>query len=95
MGSIHPQVVKAMEEIGIELTGKSPSLLTREATERADVVVTMGCGDECPVIPGKRYLDWDLPDPKDAGIETVRRIRDQIEELVNGLLTELDSPSRQ
>ena len=88
---VHPEVVEAMGELGIDLSDRTPRPLTQELAERADVVVTMGCGDECPYIPGKRYLDWDLPDPKGRPLEEVRRIRDEIGRKVRGLVTELDS----
>ncbi len=89
---VHPEVVEVMREPGFEmdLAGRKPQLLTRELAEQADVVVTMGCGDECPFIPGKRYLDWDLPDPKDQPIGDVRAIRDDIARRVNELVAELD-----
>jgi protein-tyrosine-phosphatase len=83
-------VAEAMAEIGIDLTGRRPRLLTREMAERADLVVTMGCGDECPYIPGKRYLDWDLPDPEDMPIEEVRELREEIAGRVEALVIELD-----
>ena len=78
-----------MRELGIDLSGRRPQLLTRELAERADVVVTMGCGDECPYIPGKRYIDWDLEDPKDLPIDEVRAIRDDIAARVRALLADL------
>jgi arsenate reductase len=87
---VHPEVVTAMRELGIDLADRTPRLLTREAAERADVVVTMGCGDECPYIPGKRYLDWDLEDPKGKPIGEVRRTRDEIATRVEELVRELD-----
>jgi len=87
---VHPEVVEAMNELGVDLSGRVPKLLDREAAERADVVVTMGCGDECPYIPGKRYLDWDLPDPKGRPVDEVRSVRDDIAGRVEGLLRELD-----
>jgi arsenate reductase (thioredoxin) len=87
---VHPEVVEAMRELGIDLSGRRPRLLTRDLAERADVVVTMGCGDECPYIPGKRYVDWDLTDPKGKDLETVRGIRDEIAARVRGLAAELD-----
>ncbi len=87
---LHPTVVEAMAEIGIDLAGRRPQLLTREMAERADVVVTMGCGDECPYIPGKRYVDWDLEDPAEMSIEEVRGLRDDIARRVDALLVELD-----
>ena len=87
---VHPQVVEAMAELGVDLAGRTPRLLTRELAEQADVVVTMGCGDECPYIPGKRYLDWELEDPKDRPLEEVRATRDEIGRRVEGLVAELD-----
>jgi arsenate reductase len=87
---LHPTVLEAMAEIGIDLSGRVPQLLTREMAERADVVVTMGCGDECPYIPGKRYIDWDLQDPKDMPIEEVRELREQIAGRVGALVADLD-----
>ena len=89
-GRLHPVVMQAMNELGIDLAGRRPQLLTRELTEAADVVVTMGCGDECPFIPGKRYVDWDLDDPKDLPIERVRAIREDIARRVSLLIAELD-----
>jgi arsenate reductase len=87
---VHPEVVEVMRELGIDLADRKPQLLTRELAEQADVVVTMGCGDQCPYIPGKRYLDWDLSDPKDQPIEAVRATRDEIAERVSQLLAELE-----
>jgi arsenate reductase len=87
---VHPEVVEAMGEVGIDLSGRQPQMLDRADAERADVVVTMGCGDECPYIPGKRYLDWDLPDPRGLPPEEVRAIRDDINGRVSGLVSELD-----
>src|SRR6478735_3080256 len=87
---VHPEVVEVMAELGIDLGGRVPRLLRREDAEWADVVVTMGCGDECPYIPGKRYLDWDLPDPKGQPLEVVRETREEIERRVDELLRELD-----
>ena len=88
---VHPEVVTTMRELGIDLSDNTPKRLTREAAERADVVVTMGCGDECPYIPGKRYLDWELEDPKGQSLEAVRRTRDEIARRVEGLVAELDA----
>jgi protein-tyrosine-phosphatase len=76
--AVHPQVVEAMREHGIEIGDRVPQPLTREMAERADVVVTMGCGDECPYVPGTRYIDWDVPDPAGRPLEVVRRTRDEI-----------------
>ena len=88
---VHPEVVEVMRELGVELAGRRPRVLDRAAAERADVVVTMGCGDECPYVPGKRYLDWDLPDPKGISIEEVRTVREEIVRLVEALVRELDA----
>jgi arsenate reductase (thioredoxin) len=87
---VHPEVVEAMEELGIDLSARVPRTLSRGDAEWADVVVTMGCGDECPYIRGKRYLDWDLEDPKGRPLEEVRRTRDEIERRVVELIGELD-----
>ena len=86
---VHPEVVEVMRELGIDLSGRRPQLLTRELAEQADVVVTMGCGDACPYIPGKRYLDWDLPDPSSRPVSEVRAIRDEIARRVDSLAQEL------
>jgi protein-tyrosine-phosphatase len=86
---VHPEVVEVMRELGIDLSERQPRLLTRELAEQADVVVTMGCGDECPVIPGKRYIDWDLPDPHGMSVEEVRVIRDEIDRRMIGLISEV------
>ena len=88
---VHPEVVEVMRELDFDIGDRRPRLLTRELAEWADVVVTMGCGDECPYIPGKRYLDWDLPDPKGRPEPEVRAIRDEIAARVTALLAELDS----
>jgi arsenate reductase (thioredoxin) len=93
---VHPEVVEVMAELGIDLSAHAPQLLTRELAEQADVVVTMGCGDACPYIPGKRYVDWELPDPAGRPITEVRDIREEITDRVQSLLRELDgagSPS--
>jgi arsenate reductase len=86
---VDPAVVEAMAELGVDLGAEAPKALTDEAVREADVVVTMGCGDACPVYPGKRYLDWDLPDPAGRDIESVRAIRDEIDRRVQALLAEL------
>ena len=88
---IHPEVVAIMRELGIDLADRTPRLLTRDMAEQADVVVTMGCGDECPYVPGKRYIDWELPDPKEQPLEEVRATRDEIAWRVGGLVDELDA----
>lgn len=90
---IHPEVVEVMSEFGIDLSGRRPQLLTRELAEQADVVVTMGCGDTCPYIPGKRYIDWDLPDPKGQPLQQIRATRDDIQQKVTALAAELDAES--
>jgi arsenate reductase len=90
---VHPEVVQVMNEIGIDLSGRTTTALTRELAERADLVITMGCGDQCPVIPGKQYLDWDLADPHGQPIERVRGIRDEIRNRVEKLLGQLDERS--
>jgi arsenate reductase (thioredoxin) len=82
---LHPQVVEAMREIGISLDGRRPKPIAQEDVEWADVVVTMGCGDACPVLPGKRYVDWDLADPAVMPLDEVRALRDEIGRLVSGL----------
>jgi len=87
---VHPVVVDVMRELGIDVSDRVPQLLTRELAEQADVVVTMGCGDECPYIPGKRYLDWDLPDPAGRPVDEVRTTRDEIAGRVKALVAELD-----
>ena len=88
---VHPEVAEVMREIGIDLADRRPQLLTRELAAQADVIVTMGCGDECPFSPGKRYIDWDLPDPAGRPIEEVRATRDDIANRVTQLLGELDA----
>jgi arsenate reductase (thioredoxin) len=87
---IHPQVIDVMQELAIDLKGRKPKKLTTELAERADIVVTMGCGDECPFIPGKKYIDWDLQDPKGLPIDQVRKIRDDISSRVDALVTSLN-----
>jgi arsenate reductase len=86
---LNPAVVEAMAEVGIDISSQRPRPLTDEDARRADTIVTMGCGDACPVYPGKRYLDWDLPDPAGKRVEDVRAIRDEIDGLVRGLVDEL------
>ena len=88
---VHPEVVEVMRELDIDLADRIPKALTTELAEQADVVVTMGCGDECPYIPGKRYLDWDLEDPKGRPVDEVRATRDEIDRRVRDLVKELDS----
>jgi arsenate reductase len=86
---VHPQVVEVMREVGIDLADRVPRKLEREDAEWADVVVTMGCGDECPYIPGKTYLDWDLEDPKNQPLDRVRATRDEIARRVEELIRTL------
>jgi arsenate reductase len=88
---VHPEVVEVMRELGINLTGRTPQLLTLELAEQADLVITMGCGDQCPHIPGKRYIDWDLPDPAGRPLDEVRATRDEIAGRIKSLLAELTS----
>ena len=88
---VHPEVIEVMRELAIDLTGRRPQLLTRELAEQADVVVTMGCGDACPYIPGRRYIDWDLPDPRGRPLQVIRATRDDIQEKVTALAPELDA----
>jgi arsenate reductase (thioredoxin) len=89
-GRVHPPVVEVMRELGVDLSDRRPQRLSDELAAQADVVVTMGCGDACPFIPGKRYIDWELPDPKGRPLDEVRATRDQIADLVRQLVDELD-----
>jgi arsenate reductase (thioredoxin) len=86
---VHPEVVEVMREVGIELEDRVPRTLDRSDVEWAEVVVTMGCGDACPVLPGKRYVEWDLPDPAGLPADEVRAVRDEIDRRVKGLVNEL------
>ncbi|MGC9538308.1 arsenate reductase ArsC [Streptomyces sp. UG1] len=86
---VNPAAVEAMAEVGIDISAEVPKMLTVDAVQESDVCVTMGCGDTCPVFPGKRYLDWKLDDPAGQGVEAVRPIRDEIKKLVEGLLEEI------
>ncbi|MEV7777197.1 arsenate reductase ArsC [Kitasatospora sp. NPDC088351] len=87
--TVNPAVVAAMAEVGVDISAETPKVLTVEAVQASDVVITMGCGDTCPVFPGKRYLDWTLDDPAGQGVDAVRPIRDEIDRRIRGLLTEL------
>ncbi|KAF7125577.1 hypothetical protein CNMCM5793_001794 [Aspergillus hiratsukae] len=87
--TINPMVVEAMREEGIDITDQKPKILTTEAVQASDVVITMGCGDACPFFPGKRYLDWKLDDPAGQGIDAIRPIRDEIRRRVENLINEL------
>jgi protein-tyrosine-phosphatase len=88
-GAVHPPVIEVMRELGIDLSDRRPQRLTPELAEQADVLVTMGCGDACPYFPGKRYIDWDLPDPKGQDVDSVRATRDEIARRVEQLAAEL------
>ncbi|MFJ2054955.1 arsenate reductase ArsC [Streptomyces sp. NPDC087908] len=87
--TVNPAAVDALAEVGIDISAETPKVLTAEAVQASDVVITMGCGDTCPYFPGKRYLDWQLEDPAGQGVAAVRPIRDEIERRVRGLLAEL------
>ncbi|MFI9102987.1 arsenate reductase ArsC [Streptomyces fildesensis] len=86
---VNPAAVEAMREVGIDISAEIPKVLTVESVQASDVCITMGCGDVCPVFPGKRYLDWKLEDPAGQGIEAVRPIRDEIKALIENLITEI------
>lgn len=88
---VNPAAVEAMREAGIDIAGQRPKVLTTEAVQASDYVITMGCGDTCPVFPGKKYLDWALEDPAGKGVDAVRPIRDEIRERVEALIAEIDS----
>ena len=88
---VHPEVIEVMRELEVDLAGRRPQLLTRELAEQADLIVTMGCGDQCPYVPGKRYLDWQLPDPKARPLAEVRATRDEIARRTRALVEELDA----
>jgi protein-tyrosine-phosphatase len=89
--AVNPAAVEAMKEVGIDISAETPKVLTIDAVRESDVCITMGCGDTCPVFPGKRYLDWELEDPAGQGVEAVRPIRDEIKRLVEGLIAEIDA----
>ncbi|MER7185532.1 arsenate reductase ArsC [Streptomyces hyaluromycini] len=91
--TVNPAVVEAMAEVGINVSAEVPKVLTVEAVQASDVVITMGCGDTCPVFPGKRYLDWELQDPAGQGVDAVRPIRDEIEKRIRGLIDEIAPPA--
>ena len=92
--AVNPAAVEAMAEVGIDISDQAPKLLTTDAVQASDVVITMGCGAACPVVPGKQYLDWRLDDPAGLGVDAVRPIRDQIQTRVEQLLTDLLPPTR-
>ncbi|MFJ9536572.1 arsenate reductase ArsC [Streptomyces sp. NPDC101225] len=91
---VNPAAVAVMAEVGIDISAETPKILTVDAVRESDVCITMGCGDTCPVFPGKRYLDWQLDDPAGQGVEAVRPIRDEIERRVRGLLDDMGVPAR-
>ena len=91
---VNPAAVEAMAEVGIDISAEVPKMLTVDAVKESDACITMGCGDTCPVFPGKRYLDWQLEDPAGQGVEAVRPIRDEIERRVRGLLDDLGVPAQ-
>ncbi|MFF0131713.1 arsenate reductase ArsC [Streptomyces mirabilis] len=91
---VNPAAVEAMAEVGIDISAEVPKMLTVDAVKESDVCITMGCGDTCPVFPGKRYLDWQLDDPAGQGVQAVRPIRDEIERRVRDLLNDLDLPAQ-
>ncbi|GHG21585.1 arsenate reductase ArsC [Streptomyces zaomyceticus] len=88
---VNPAAVEAMAEAGVDISDQKPKVLTTEAVQASDYVITMGCGDACPVFPGKKYLDWALEDPAGQGVEAVRPIRDEIKVLIEGLIAEIDA----
>ncbi|MFB7609616.1 arsenate reductase ArsC [Streptomyces gardneri] len=88
---VNPAAVEAMAEVGVDISDRKPKVLTTEAVQASDYVITMGCGDACPIFPGKKYLDWALEDPAGQGVEAVRPIRDEIKALIEGLIAEIDA----
>ncbi|MDX2560957.1 arsenate reductase ArsC [Streptomyces sp. TX20-6-3] len=88
---VNPAAVEAMAEVGVDISDQRPKVLTTEAVQASDYVITMGCGDACPIFPGKKYLDWALEDPAGQGVEAVRPIRDEIKALIEGLIAEIDA----
>ena len=89
--SVNPVAVQAMAEVGIDISANSPKVLTVDSVQASDVVITMGCGDACPIFPGKRYLDWDLDDPAGKSLDDVRPIRDEIKTRIEALIAEIDA----
>jgi arsenate reductase (thioredoxin) len=92
-GEINPAAVEAMKEVGVDISEQKPKILTTEAVQASDYVITMGCGDACPVFPGKKYLDWTLDDPAGRGVDAIRPIRDEIKTRIEALITEITSRS--
>lgn len=91
---VNPAAVEAMNEVGIDISAAKPKILTTEAVQASDYVITMGCGDACPIFPGKKYLDWALEDPAGKGVESVRPIRDEIHKRIEALIAEIDGRQR-
>ncbi|AWN30513.1 arsenate reductase ArsC [Streptomyces sp. NEAU-S7GS2] len=89
--AVNPAAVEAMQEVGIDISSEKPKILTVDAVKESDVCITMGCGDACPIFPGKRYLDWKLEDPAGQGVEAVRPIRDEIKTRIETLIAEIDA----
>ncbi|MER7198521.1 phosphotyrosine protein phosphatase [Streptomyces sp. CB01635] len=88
---VNPAAVEAMKEVGVDISDQKPKILTTEAVQASDYVITMGCGDACPIFPGKKYLDWALDDPAGKGVDSVRPIRDEIKTCIEALITEIDA----
>ncbi|MBK3640987.1 MULTISPECIES: arsenate reductase ArsC [Streptomyces] len=91
---VNPAAVEAMREVGVDISAATPKILTTEAVQASDYVITMGCGDACPVFPGKTYLDWALEDPAGKGVEAVRPIRDEIRKRIEALIAEIDTKQK-
>ncbi|MCZ4603133.1 arsenate reductase ArsC [Streptomyces sp. Lzd4kr] len=91
---VNPAAVEAMHEVGIDISAATPKVLTTEAVQASDYVITMGCGDACPIFPGKKYLDWALEDPAGKGVDAVRPIRDEIHKRIEALITEIDATQK-
>src|ERR1044071_5587421 len=91
---VNPSAVEAMKEVGIDISAAKPKILTTEAVQASDYVITMGCGDACPIFPGKKYLDWALEDPAGKGVESVRPIRDEIQKRIDALIAEIDAKQK-
>ncbi|MBC3842113.1 arsenate reductase ArsC [Streptacidiphilus sp. 4-A2] len=92
---VNPSAVAAMAEVGVDISHQTPKVLTTEAVKASDYVITMGCGDACPIFPGKKYLNWELEDPAGQGVEAVRPIRDAIKKLIEGLVAEIDAKQQE
>jgi protein-tyrosine-phosphatase len=92
---VNPAAVEAMKEVGIDISDQKPKVLTTEAVQASTYVITMGCGDACPIFPGKKYLDWELEDPAGQGVEAVRPIRDEIERRITALIAEIDAKQQE